>query len=63
MSEEDIHDEVEIEDFEWDEDKEEFRYPCPCGDMFVISKVSFDLELILNPITNLIIVPVSRKIF
>jgi len=32
------YDEVEIEDFEWDEDAEKYFYPCPCGDRFEISK-------------------------
>lgn len=32
------HDEVEIEDFEYDEDEEIYYYPCPCGDQFQISK-------------------------
>ncbi|KAM5180201.1 diphthamide biosynthesis protein 3 [Mantella aurantiaca] len=36
------HDEVEIEDFEYDEDTETYYYPCPCGDKFAISKE--DLE-------------------
>lgn len=34
-----FHDEVEIEDFEYDEDDEMYYYPCPCGDRFQISKV------------------------
>jgi diphthamide biosynthesis protein 3 len=33
------HDEVEIEDFEYDEDSETYYYPCPCGDRFQITKV------------------------
>lgn len=33
------HDEVEIEDFEYDEDEEMYYFPCPCGDRFEISKV------------------------
>ena len=35
-----FHDEVEIEDFEWDATLEAYVYPCPCGDRFQISKVS-----------------------
>lgn len=31
------HDEVEIEDFEFDEDDQMYYYPCPCGDRFEIS--------------------------
>lgn len=48
MSDGEIHDEVEIEDFEYDEEKEEFRYPCPCGDMFVISKVNLTHNNVIN---------------
>lgn len=33
-----FHDEVEIEDFEYDELTSLYSYPCPCGDRFVISK-------------------------
>ncbi|CAL1277219.1 unnamed protein product [Larinioides sclopetarius] len=32
------HDEVEIEDFEYDEESETYYYPCPCGDRFEIKK-------------------------
>lgn len=32
------HDEVEIEDFEYDEETETYFYPCPCGDKFYITK-------------------------
>ncbi len=35
-----FHDEVEIEDFEYDKEAEMYYYPCPCGDLFEISKVS-----------------------
>ena len=34
------HDEVEIEDFEYDEETETYYFPCPCGDRFAITKVS-----------------------
>eukprot|EP00794_Sanderia_malayensis_P007367 gene7367-8187_t len=37
-----FHDEVEIEDFEYDEEAEAYYYPCPCGDRFEITKE--DLE-------------------
>ncbi|XP_023230624.1 diphthamide biosynthesis protein 3 [Centruroides vittatus] len=33
-----FHDEVEIEDFEYDELTETYYYPCPCGDKFEITK-------------------------
>lgn len=32
------HDEVEIEDFEFDEDSGVYTYPCPCGDLFQITR-------------------------
>lgn len=32
------YDELEIEDFTWDEEAKVFHYPCPCGDRFEISK-------------------------
>lgn len=34
-----FHDEIEIEDFEYDEEEDIYHYPCPCGDRFEISKV------------------------
>ncbi|KAI0218650.1 diphthamide biosynthesis 3 [Lamellibrachia satsuma] len=36
------HDEIEIEDMEYDDEKETYYYPCPCGDRFEITKE--DLE-------------------
>ncbi|XP_055374902.1 diphthamide biosynthesis protein 3 [Condylostylus longicornis] len=33
-----FHDEIEIEDFEYNEEEEMYYYPCPCGDRFQISK-------------------------
>ena len=33
------HDEIEIEDMEYDEETETYFYPCTCGDKFQISKV------------------------
>ncbi|CAG2109370.1 unnamed protein product, partial [Medioppia subpectinata] len=36
------HDEVEIEDFAYDEETDTFSYPCPCGDTFTITRE--DLE-------------------
>lgn len=34
-----FHDEVEIEDFEYNEETQTYTYPCPCGDLFQITKV------------------------
>lgn len=39
-----VHDEVEIEDFEYDPNADTFTYPCPCGDEFVVSRVSDCLQ-------------------
>ena len=33
-----FHDEIEIEDFEYEPEEEMYYYPCPCGDRFRISK-------------------------
>jgi len=33
------YDEVEIEDFDWDEGLQAFTYSCPCGDLFQITMV------------------------
>lgn len=52
-----VHDEVEIEDFEYDPEADTFTYPCPCGDEFVVLRVgrrdnnrltSFLLKQIIN---------------
>ncbi|CAB3385844.1 Hypothetical predicted protein [Cloeon dipterum] len=32
------YDEIEIEDFEYDEELQIYHYPCPCGDRFEVSK-------------------------
>jgi len=37
--EQEIYDEVEIEDMEFDQERQVFLYPCPCGDKFFISLV------------------------
>jgi CSL zinc finger len=41
------YDEIEIEDFEYDDELDVYFYPCPCGDRFEITKV---LKLIFPPI-------------
>ncbi|KAF4522133.1 hypothetical protein B566_EDAN012595 [Ephemera danica] len=33
-----FYDEIEIEDFEFDEELDIYHYPCPCGDRFEITK-------------------------
>ena len=42
-----FHDEIEIEDFEFDEESDTYFYPCPCGDQFQITKVSDDRPFLL----------------
>ncbi|KAI3433930.1 hypothetical protein D9Q98_003732 [Chlorella vulgaris] len=32
-----LHDEVEIEDMDWNEELMAFTYQCPCGDLFQIT--------------------------
>lgn len=39
-----VHDEVEIEDFEYDPDTDTFKYPCPCGDEFLVTSVGINLK-------------------
>ncbi|XP_037662577.1 DPH3 homolog [Choloepus didactylus] len=46
-------DEVEVEDFQHDEDSETYFYPCPCGDTFTITKDQLMYgETIPAPSTN-----------
>lgn len=33
-----FHDEIELEDFEFDEELGAYTYPCPCGDQFIITE-------------------------
>ncbi|KAL6219907.1 hypothetical protein ACLB2K_007665 [Fragaria x ananassa] len=37
------YDDVEIEDMEWNDELQAYTYPCPCGDLFQITKE--DLKL------------------
>lgn len=39
------YDEVEIEDMDWDEKLQAFTYQCPCGDLFQITLVCFEVLL------------------
>lgn len=34
-----FHEEVQLQDFDWDEENLVYTYPCPCGDIFEISLV------------------------
>ncbi|XP_031500367.1 diphthamide biosynthesis protein 3-like [Nymphaea colorata] len=37
------YDDVEIEDMEWNDELNAFTYPCPCGDLFQITKAELQL--------------------
>jgi len=52
-----FHDEVEIEDFEYDEEEETYYYPCPCGDRFAITKEELECgeEVATCPSCSLIV--------
>ena len=47
-----FHDEIEIEDMEYDEETETYYYPCPCGDRFQITKVIFNSVGETNALTQ-----------
>ncbi|KAJ7564007.1 hypothetical protein O6H91_03G133800 [Diphasiastrum complanatum] len=32
------YDDVEIEDMEWNDELQAYTYPCPCGDLFQITR-------------------------
>ena len=51
------HDEVEIEDFEYDEEEETYYFPCPCGDRFAITREELECgeEVATCPSCSLII--------
>ncbi|GMN37505.1 hypothetical protein TIFTF001_006868 [Ficus carica] len=37
------YDDVEIEDMEWNQELQAYTYPCPCGDLFQITKNDLSL--------------------
>jgi len=39
-----VYDEVEIEDMTYDEDRQIYHYPCPCGDRFEIALLDLQDE-------------------
>jgi diphthamide biosynthesis protein 3 len=43
-----IHEVVNIEEFEFDEELQTFFYPCPCGDKFLITMVRFTCFYLLR---------------
>ena len=58
-----FHDEVEIEDFEFDEETEMYYFPCPCGDRFCISKVGTELTVLTELTADSSSVVEDRKLF
>lgn len=40
--EQEFYDQIDIEEFVYNKDKEIYTYPCPCGDLFVITKEDID---------------------
>jgi diphthamide biosynthesis protein 3 len=52
-----FHDEIEIEDFEYDEETDCYYYPCPCGDRFQVSKEELEAgeEVATCPSCSLIV--------
>jgi len=50
-----FHDEIEIEDFVFNEEKGVYYYPCPCGDKFEISKVSRRTWLLSLSLTHTLV--------
>ncbi|EFP86304.1 Diphthamide biosynthesis protein 3 [Puccinia graminis f. sp. tritici] len=51
------YDEIEIEDFTWDEKAKVYHTPCPCGDRFEISKsqLAKGVEIATCPSCSLIV--------
>ncbi|GLJ19363.1 hypothetical protein SUGI_0348890 [Cryptomeria japonica] len=37
------YDDIEIEDMEWNEELQAFTYPCPCGDLFQITRAELQM--------------------
>ncbi|XDV36284.1 hypothetical protein PO909_006091 [Leuciscus waleckii] len=59
-----FHDEVEIEDFEYDEETETYYFPCPCGDRFAITKEDLENgeEVATCPSCSLIVKVIYDKV-
>uniref|UniRef100_A0A8C7X1R3 Diphthamide biosynthesis protein 3 n=1 Tax=Oryzias sinensis TaxID=183150 RepID=A0A8C7X1R3_9TELE len=59
-----FHDEVELEDFEYDEDTCAYYFPCPCGDRFVITEEDLENgeEVATCPSCSLIIKVIYDKV-
>uniref|UniRef100_A0A3B3D8B1 Diphthamide biosynthesis protein 3 n=1 Tax=Oryzias melastigma TaxID=30732 RepID=A0A3B3D8B1_ORYME len=59
-----FHDEVELEDFEYDEDTCAYYFPCPCGDRFVITEEDLENgeEVATCPSCSLIVKVIYDKV-
>ena len=38
-----IYEEVEIEDMKFSEKLDAYTYPCPCGDMFILTRYEMEM--------------------
>ncbi|KAL6254205.1 hypothetical protein P5V15_014827 [Pogonomyrmex californicus] len=66
MSQSVYYDEVEIDDFEYDQDEEIYYYPCPCGDQFQISLTELaagEVEVTCPSCSLMIKVIYDREVF
>ncbi|XP_025074173.1 DPH3 homolog [Pogonomyrmex barbatus] len=66
MSQSVYYDEVEIDDFEYDQDEEIYYYPCPCGDQFQISLIELaagEVEVTCPSCSLMIKVIYDREVF
>ncbi|KAL1882338.1 hypothetical protein VTK73DRAFT_1897 [Phialemonium thermophilum] len=52
-----VYDEIEIEDMTYDETRQIYQYPCPCGDRFEIALVDLQdgLDIAVCPSCSLMI--------
>ena len=68
-----FHDEIELEDFEFDEELGAYTYPCPCGDQFIITEDELEvggmsyllpnLDGILGPLNVFSLMPFSTVVY
>ena len=56
-----FHDEIELEDFEFDEELGAYTYPCPCGDQFIITEDELEVGGMRDLLQNVddILVPLN----
>jgi len=58
------HDEVEIEDFEFDEEDNTYYFPCPCGDRFQITleELQSGVDIATCPTCSLVVKIIYDKV-